>query len=156
MLHSSSPLKFVIIDTTKISKHRNVGFISLKLLTEVVFNCHTETFSESMEGRAFETCLLPTELITLLLTLIKLLLLWWRWPAHTRNFSKSQNVKMVDWGRGYGATTPSHLGLCAPPLVPPIISRGAPRQVTWETSVSEERNWARNDWSIFPAILTSM
>jgi hypothetical protein len=41
---------------------------------------------------------------------------------------------MVDWGRGYGDTTPSHLGLkvfkvralCAPPLVPPVISKGAP------------------------------
>jgi hypothetical protein len=42
---------------------------------------------------------------------------------------------MVDWGRGYGATTPSHLGLygralCVSPLVPPVISRGAPREAT--------------------------
>jgi hypothetical protein len=37
-------------------------------------------------------------------------------------------------------------------LVPPIISRGAPRQATWETCVSEGRNWARNGWSIWPAI----
>jgi hypothetical protein len=55
---------------------------------------------------------------------------------------------MVDWGRGYGATTPSHLAyklqaLCAPPLVPPVISRGASRQATWETSVSEGRNYGR-------------
>jgi hypothetical protein len=75
MLHSSSPLKFVIVDTTKILKHGNAGFISLQLLTEVVSKCHTETFSESMEGRAFETCLLPTKLIALLLKSTKPLLL---------------------------------------------------------------------------------
>jgi hypothetical protein len=39
--------------------------------------------------------------------------------------------------------------LCAPPLVPTVISRGAPRQTTWETSVSEGRNWARNGRSIW-------
>jgi hypothetical protein len=48
---------------------------------------------------------------------------------------------MVDWGRGYVATTLSHLGfkvraLCAPPLVLPVISRGTPHQVIWETPVS--------------------
>jgi hypothetical protein len=51
---------------------------------------------------------------------------------------------MVVWGHGYGATTPLHQGLwAAGPLVPPIISRGAPRQATWETSVSEGRNYGR-------------
>jgi hypothetical protein len=29
------------------------------------------------------------------------------------------------------------------PLDPPVISRGAQRQTTWQTSVSEGRNWAR-------------
>jgi hypothetical protein len=57
---------------------------------------------------------------------------------------------LVDWYRGYGATTP-----CAPKpwagrpfvrrhLVPSVISRGAVCQATPETSVSEERKWARN------------
>jgi hypothetical protein len=46
------------------------------------------------------------------------------------------------------STSPKHLGLkllalCAPPLVPFVISRGAPRQATWETSVSKGRNWTR-------------
>jgi hypothetical protein len=30
-----------------------------------------------------------------------------------------------------------------PPLVPPVFSRGAPRQATWETSVREGRNYRR-------------
>jgi hypothetical protein len=56
---------------------------------------------------------------------------------------------MVDWGRSYGATTPSHLGLkaagplCTAFVVPSIISRGAPCQATWETSVSEGRIYGR-------------
>jgi hypothetical protein len=62
MLHSSSPLKFVIVDTTKILEHGNAGFISLQLLTEAVSISHTEALAESMEGKAFETCLLPNEL----------------------------------------------------------------------------------------------
>jgi hypothetical protein len=42
---------------------------------------------------------------------------------------------MVDWRRGLVTTTPMHLGLklqalCAPPLVPSVISRGAPCQAT--------------------------
>jgi hypothetical protein len=46
--------------------------------------------------------------------------------------------------RGYHPVAPSPFkvrALCAPPLVPPVISRDAPRQATWETSVSEGRNW---------------
>jgi hypothetical protein len=67
---------------------------------------------------------------------------------HFFQFSCRKNVRwhlveMVDWCRGYGATTRSHLGLCTPPLVPPVISSGAPRQATWETSVSEGRNYGR-------------
>jgi hypothetical protein len=59
-----------------------------------------------------------------------------------------------------GSTSPTHLclklrALCAPPLVPSVISRGAPRQATWETSVSEGRNWARKGRSILPPIPTS-
>jgi hypothetical protein len=52
-------------------------------------------------------------------------------------------------GRGYGATTRLHLGLyaaghlCTAFLVPPVISRGAPRQATWEISISDERNYGR-------------
>jgi len=34
-------------------------------------------------------------------------------------------IRLVDWYRGYGATT-----LCAPPLIPPVNPRGAPRQAT--------------------------
>jgi hypothetical protein len=52
-------------------------------------------------------------------------------------------------------TMTSSISLCAPPLVLPVISRGAPRQATRETSVSEGRNWAINDRSIWPAIQTS-
>jgi hypothetical protein len=33
--------------------------------------------------------------------------------------------------------------LCAPPLVLPVIPRGAPVQATWEISVSEGRNYGR-------------
>jgi hypothetical protein len=67
---------------------------------------------------------------------------------HFLQFSCRKNVRwhlmeMLDWWRGYGATTPSQLGLCAPPLVPPVISRSVPRQATWETSVSERRNYER-------------
>jgi hypothetical protein len=50
--------------------------------------------------------------------------------------------------RGYYPVAPRPFKVrahCAPPLVPPVISRGASRQATWETSVSEGRNWARND-----------
>jgi hypothetical protein len=49
--------------------------------------------------------------------------------------------------RGYHPVAPRPFkvrALCAPNFVPPVISRGAPRQATWETSVSEGRNWARN------------
>lgn len=46
MLHSSSPLKFVIVDVTKILKHGNAGFISLQLLTEAVSISHTEDLAE--------------------------------------------------------------------------------------------------------------
>jgi hypothetical protein len=51
-------------------------------------------------------------------------------------------------GRGFVVTSPMRLGLkllalCAPPLVLAIISRGAPRQATWETSVSEGQNYGR-------------
>jgi hypothetical protein len=64
--------------------------------------------------------------------------------------SASQCLDWVDWYRGYGATTP-----CAPRpwasrpfvrrhLVPSVISRGVACQATPETSVSEERKWARN------------
>jgi hypothetical protein len=63
MLHSSNPLKLVIIDTTKILQHGNAGFISLQLLKQVISNSHTEDFLEPMEGKVFETCLLPTKLI---------------------------------------------------------------------------------------------
>jgi hypothetical protein len=41
------------------------------------------------------------------------------------------------------------------PLVPPVISRGAPHKATWQTSVSVGRNCARNGWSIWRAIPTS-
>jgi hypothetical protein len=75
MLHSSSPLKFVIVDTTKNLKHGNAQFISLQLLTEAFSIIHTEALAESMEGKAFETYLLPTELIALLLKSTKPLLM---------------------------------------------------------------------------------
>jgi hypothetical protein len=45
--------------------------------------------------------------------------------------------------------------LYAPPLVPPVNSRGTPRQVTRETSVSEGRNWTRNGRPIWSATPTS-
>jgi hypothetical protein len=41
---------------------------------------------------------------------------------------------------GYHPVAPRPIScrpLCVPPLVPPVISRGVPRQATWETSVSE-------------------
>jgi hypothetical protein len=60
--------------------------------------------------------------------------------------------------RGYHPVAPRPFkvwALCAPPLVLPIISRGTPCQATWETSVSEGRNWVRNGWSIWPANSTS-
>jgi hypothetical protein len=44
--------------------------------------------------------------------------------------------------------------LCAPPLVPSVISWGAPCPATWKTSVSEGRNRARNGQSILPVIPT--
>lgn len=66
---------------------------SLHLLTEAVSNSHTEALAESKEVKAFVTCLLPTELIALLLKLTKPLLLWQRWPGYKRNFSKSQKMK---------------------------------------------------------------
>jgi hypothetical protein len=61
-----------------------------------------------------------------------------------------EKVRLADWYRGYGATTP-----CAPRplasrpfarrhLVPSVIPRGALSQATIETSVSEERKRARN------------
>jgi hypothetical protein len=40
---------------------------------------------------------------------------------------------------GVTVTGLSPLALCAPPLVPPLTSRGAPRQATRETYVSEGR-----------------
>jgi hypothetical protein len=49
--------------------------------------------------------------------------------------------------RGYHPITPTPFkvwALCALPLVSPVIFRGTPRQATWETSVSEGWNWARN------------
>jgi hypothetical protein len=69
--------------------------------------------------------------------------------------------EMVDWRRSPGTTSPMHLGLkvralCAPTLVPFVISRGPPRQATLEVSVSEERNRARNGRQILPVIPTSM
>jgi hypothetical protein len=48
--------------------------------------------------------------------------------------------------RGYNPVAPRLIklqALCAPPLVPPVISRGTPRQAKWETSVSEGRNYGR-------------
>jgi hypothetical protein len=42
-----------------------------------------------MEGKAFETCLLPNELQYS----TKPLLLWQRRSGYTRNFSKSRNMK---------------------------------------------------------------
>src|SRR5215469_3017141 len=47
-----------------------------------------------------------------------------------------------------GPTAPMHVGLkqralCAPPLVSPVISRGAPRQTTCETYISERWNYGR-------------
>jgi hypothetical protein len=38
--------------------------------------------------------------------------------------------RLVDWYRGYGATTPSHLGRKLAALVPPVNPRGASRQAT--------------------------
>jgi hypothetical protein len=65
---------------------------------------------------------------------------------------------MVDWHRGYKATTPCALRPWASRpfvrchLVPSIISRGALCQATPETSVSEERKWARNVRTIYSII----
>jgi hypothetical protein len=43
--------------------------------------------------------------------------------------------------RGYRPVAPRPIS-CTP-SVPPVISRGAPRQATWETSVNEGRNYGR-------------
>jgi hypothetical protein len=69
--------------------------------------------------------------------------------------------RSVDWRRGPGTTSPMHLGfkllaLCAPLLVPFVISRGAPRQATLEVSVSKGKNRARNGRQIFLVIPTSV
>jgi hypothetical protein len=62
----------------------------------------------------------------------------------------SHHYAMVDGrlgsrSRGYhpDAPTPIAAGPLCPPLVPPVISRGTPRQSTLETSVSERRNYGR-------------
>jgi hypothetical protein len=48
------------------------------------------------------------------------------------------------WNLAY-ALQPFEAYCTNPVLVPPFISRGAPRQTAWETSISERRNlWARN------------
>jgi hypothetical protein len=50
----------------------------------------------------------------------------------------------VWWNPAY-AMQPFESYCANPVLVPPFISRGAPRQTAWETSTSERRNlWARN------------
>jgi hypothetical protein len=63
-------------------------------------------------------------------------------------------------GRSFGvylpdAPSPEAAGPLCTAFSPPVISRGAPRQATWETSISEGRNWARNGRSILPAVPTS-
>jgi hypothetical protein len=59
----------------------------------------------------------------------------WRFTCRCRLGSRS---------RGYHSVTPRPIAagpLC--PLVPPVISRGAPHHVTWETPISERRNYGR-------------
>jgi hypothetical protein len=51
--------------------------------------------------------------------------------------------RLESQSQGYHPIAPRLHALCAPPLVPAVISRGATRQVTWETSVSEGRNYRR-------------
>jgi hypothetical protein len=54
--------------------------------------------------------------------------------------------RLVSWLRGYHPVAPRPIAaspLCTAFLVPPVISRGNPRQATWETSVSEEWNYGR-------------
>ena len=55
-------MKFVIVDTTKILKHGNAGFISLQLLTEAVSIIHTEALAKSMEGKAFENLFVANQI----------------------------------------------------------------------------------------------
>jgi hypothetical protein len=75
-------------------------------------------------------------------------------PFHCCDWTISLKPFYIDWCHSYGATT-----VCAPMpwasrsfvhrhLVPSVISRGALSQATPETSVSEERKWARNVWII--------
>jgi hypothetical protein len=58
---------------------------------------------------------------------------------HGANVCNGYSHFGVDWGRGYGATTPTHLGLsaagplCPPSVVPSVISRGAPRNLRTPT-----------------------
>jgi hypothetical protein len=61
-------------------------------------------------------------------------------------FSKD---RQIDWYAVRGHTAPMHLGrkqqaLCAPLLVSPVISRGAPRQAMVESSISERWNGRTN------------
>jgi hypothetical protein len=62
------------------------------------------------------------------------------WTADTGCALSDMGTRLVDWYRGYGATTP-----CAPRpfvrrhLVLSVISGGALCQATPETSVTEER-----------------
>ena len=58
------------------------------------------------------------------------------------------HLERAEWGadRGAGsldAPRPYERALCAPLLVSPVISRGAPRPATWETSISEGGKYGR-------------
>jgi hypothetical protein len=69
------------------------------------------------------------------------------WIASNMSFMGPSSSSLR--GRSQGFAAQMHCGLqayCAPlDLVPPVISRGAPRPTTWETSVSEGGKYGRGN-----------
>jgi hypothetical protein len=63
-----------------------------------------------------------------------------------RTYDDRCRCRLGSRSRGYHPVAPRPIS-CRPfvlrHLVPPVISRGAPRHVTWETPISEERNYRR-------------
>jgi hypothetical protein len=59
--------------------------------------------------------------------------------------SSSSSSSIFGAGGNPAYRTSAFEGICTltPVLVPPFISRGAPHQTAWETSVSERRNYGR-------------
>jgi hypothetical protein len=70
-------------------------------------------------------------------------------PGLVKEASSSSSSSSSLWGRNQGFAALMHCGLqvyCAQlNLVPPVISRGAPRPTTWETSVSEGGKYGRGN-----------